>query len=177
MKPSGERRTVVFALGANEGDRLRSLGRAARGLASALSGVRVSAVFATPPEGGADQQAYFNAVVAGEAALSPREALALAGALEAEAGRARPYPGAPRVLDVDVIFVGDLVVDEEDLRVPHPRWRGRDFVVVPLLDVVPDFRDPESGLEVQDVARRSGWDGARFPKVAEQGGLLAVEAG
>jgi len=73
---------------------------------------------------------------------------------------------------VDVLFVGDHVVDGPELRLPHPRWRVRDFVVVPLLDVAPDLTDPESGAVVKDVARAAGWDARRFPTVVGPGGLL-----
>lgn len=164
--------TVVFALGANLGDPLSALHRAVARLAGELRGARVSAVYATPAEGGADQPPYLNAVVAGEGTMTPEGALTLARVLEAEAGRKRPYPGAPRSLDVDVLFVGDHVVHEPHLRLPHPRWRVRDFVVVPLLDVAPDLTDPESGIAVKEVARASGWDGRRFPVVLGPGALL-----
>jgi len=176
MTPPIRPRTLAFALGANVGRPLDALGRAARRLSGVLEGARVSGVYVTPPEGGADQPDYLNAVVVGEAGLSPREALILAGSLEAEAGRERPHGGAPRSLDVDVIFVGGEVVDEPDLRVPHPRWRLRDFVVIPLLDVAPDLADPETGATVRDVADANGWGAGRFPTVAKPGSLLTVEA-
>lgn len=168
-------RTLAFALGANLGRPLEALRRAARGLAAVLDGTRVSAVYVTPPEGGADQPVYLNAVVSGEADLSPRQALDLARSLEGEAGRRRSRPGAARTLDVDVLFVGSAVVDEAGLRVPHPRWRQRDFVVVPLLDVAPDLVDPETGTSVRAVADANGWDAGRFPVAAEAGSLLVVE--
>ena len=175
MSRSGSRPTVAFALGANLGDALGTLRTAAARLASRLERPRVSAVYATPPEGGALQPPYLNAVLVGDGTLDPRGALALAREAEQAAGRERPYPGAPRTLDVDVLFVGDAVVDAPGLRVPHPRWRERDFVVVPLLDVAPELKDPESGARVRDVARDSGWGPGRFPVVLERGGLLSPE--
>lgn len=168
--------TLVFALGANLGDALGALRLAARALACELGEVRASSVVSTPPEGGVDQPGYLNAVVAGVGAHTPEEALALARRLEGSLGRERPYPGAPRTLDVDIVFMGDAVIHTPVLRVPHPRWRTRDFVVVPLLDVVPGFVDPESGLTVADVARDAGWAPGRFPVVAAPGDLLRGEA-
>lgn len=176
MNPSQPAMTVAFALGANLGDPLRALRAAAARLAAGLEHPAVSAVYETPPEGGVRQPPYLNAVLVGLGALDPGEALALARAAEGAAGRERPYPGAPRTLDVDVLFVGDAVVDTPTLRVPHPRWRTRDFVVVPLLDVAPDLRDPESGESVRDVARSAGWGPARFPEVLPRGGLLRPES-
>jgi 2-amino-4-hydroxy-6-hydroxymethyldihydropteridine diphosphokinase len=148
---------AVFALGGNLGEPLMALRAAVTRLATILDLPRVSAVYRTQPEGGADQPGYLNAAVAGGTCLSPREVLKLSQDLEAEAGRERPYPGAPRTLDVDVVFVGDSVVDEPGLRIPHPRWALRDFVVVPLMDIVPDFMDPETGRTVREVAMAAGW--------------------
>jgi 2-amino-4-hydroxy-6-hydroxymethyldihydropteridine diphosphokinase len=165
--------TVLLALGANLDTPLEQLRSAVRALRESLSNVRVSAVYRTPPEGGAAQPDYLNAVVRGRSRLTPRELLQVARALEAGAGRARPYPGAPRTLDVDVLFVGDSIVTDEDLEVPHPRWASRDFVVVPLLDVAPDWRDPRSGKTVREVAQASGWSASRFPSVLEAGKLLS----
>ncbi|HSW28308.1 MAG TPA: 2-amino-4-hydroxy-6-hydroxymethyldihydropteridine diphosphokinase [Longimicrobiales bacterium] len=173
----GPRRRWVFALGSNLGDPLSVLRAATARLASGLERPEVSAVYRTPPEGGAPQPPYLNAVLVGDGPLDPAEALALAREAERAAGRERPYVGAPRTLDVDVLFVGDAVVDTPSLRLPHPRWRTRDFVVVPLLDVAPDLRDPETGYCVRDVARTAGWGPERFPLVLERGGLLSPEEG
>lgn len=177
MSPGVSPRTLVFALGANLGDPLTALRTAARRLSASLANPRVSAVYATEPEEGAQGPSYLNAALAGEGTLTPLEALAMARALEREAGRQRPYPGAPRSLDVDVLFVGDEMVDASGLRVPHSRWSARAFVVVPLLDVAPDLVDPESGRTVRDVARASGWTSARFPVVMERGLLLSPGGG
>lgn len=168
-------RWAVFALGGNVGDPLAALRAAVVRLAAVLEAPRVSAVYRTRPEGGADQPCYLNAAVVGGTLLSPRGVLELAQTLEADAGRVRPYQGAPRSLDVDVVFVGDAVVDEPGLRIPHPRWAGRDFVVIPLLDIVPDFLDPESGRTIRDVATAAGWLGMTLPRALEPGDLLALE--
>lgn len=169
--------TVVFALGANLGDPLAALRHAAGRLAALLREVRVSAVYATPAVGDADQPDYLNAVLAGKGDLSPRQALKLARRLETEMGRERPFSGAPRTLDVDVLFVGGSTVDEPDLKVPHPRWRSRSFVGVPLMDVAPDLVDPASGATVSEIARQEGWMPPTFPKVLEAGALISQEVG
>ena len=94
---------------------------------------------------------YLNAVGVGESSLSPRGIYQRLRAIEAAAGRTRPYPGAPRTLDLDLILAGDAVVDEKDLQVPHPRFRERRFVLEPLAEVAPDLRDPVSGLTVREL--------------------------
>lgn len=177
MIPREGRDTVLLALGANLDAPLQRLRDAAAELAGALSGVTVSAVYRTPPEGGADQPDYLNAVIRGRSTLSPREILGLARSLEERAGRTRPYRGAPRTLDVDVLFVGDTVMEDAELELPHPRWDARDFVVVPLLDVAPEWRDPRSGRSVREVAGAAGWATDRFPSVLRAGGLLSRDDG
>ena len=97
--------------------------------------VAVSPVYETTPVGGPPQDDYFNAVVALETELSPRALLDVAQRLEATEHRVRRERWGPRTLDVDVLIVGDEVVDEPDLVVPHPRLRERAFVLVPLSDL------------------------------------------
>lgn len=164
--------TVLLALGSNLDAPLERLRQAATSLEGAMAGVTASAVYRTPPEGGAPQPDYLNAVVRGFSDRTPRELLDLARFLEERAGRTRPYHGAPRTLDVDLLFVGDAVIADVDLEIPHPRWAARDFVVVPLLDVAPEWRDPRSGRSVTEIARAAGWSANRFPSVLDAGELL-----
>lgn len=175
MSRTPEAKTIMFALGANLGSPLAALAKAGAEIAGVLNEPKASGVYRTPPEGGADQPSYLNAVVRGRGSLDARDALRLANRLERDAGRVRTEPGAARVLDVDVLFVGDDVVDEPGLHVPHERWASRDFVVVPLLDVAPAFRDPRSGRTVAEVAGAEGWASGRFPVVLRPGDLLAAE--
>ena len=90
----------------------------------------------------------------GESELSPRELFERLRAIEAAAGRTRPYPGAPRTLDLDLILAGDAIVDDGDLQVPHPRFRERRFVLEPLAEIAPDLRDPVTGLRVRELLAR-----------------------
>jgi 2-amino-4-hydroxy-6-hydroxymethyldihydropteridine diphosphokinase len=148
-------RRAYLGLGSNEGDRAAHLQFAVEGLAERAGRVAaISPVYETEPVGGPPQPDYLNAVVAVETALSPRELLGVAKALEAEAGREPPEPGkrwGPRPLDIDVLMVGDERVDEPDLVVPHPRIHQRAFVLAPLADVAPELV----------VASSAGWQGVR----------------
>ena len=148
-------RRAYLGLGSNLGDRAAHLQFAVEGLAGRAGRVvAISPVYETEPVGGPPQPGYLNAVVAVETALSARELLTLAKALEAEAGREPPEPGTrwgPRPLDIDVLMVGDERIDEPDLVVPHPRIHQRAFVLAPLADVAPEFV----------VASSAGWQGVR----------------
>jgi 2-amino-4-hydroxy-6-hydroxymethyldihydropteridine diphosphokinase len=71
--------------------------------------------------------------------------------IETAAGRERPFPGAPRTLDLDLILFGSAIIDEPGLAVPHPHFRERAFVLAPLCQVAPDLVDPVTGHTVQEL--------------------------
>jgi len=124
---------AYLALGSNLGDRRAELRAAVAALPDVVA---VSPVYETDPVGGPPgQPPYLNLVVALDTVLSPRELLDVARRLEQAAGRTRTEPDGPRTLDVDVLLVGDLRVDDDDLVVPHPRMWQRRFVLAPLADL------------------------------------------
>lgn len=134
---------AFLGIGANLGDREAALRRAVEGMPDVVA---VSPFYETEPVGGPPRQPpYLNGVVELDTDLSPRELLEVARRLEAEAGRVRAERWGPRTLDVDVLLVGDLVVNDPDLVVPHPRMWERDFVLRPLRDLAPDLTPPISG--------------------------------
>lgn len=128
---------AFLALGSNLGDRERYIQQAVESLPDVVA---VSPVYETEPVGGPEGQGpYLNAVVELDTDLTPRELLDWCRRLEDAAGRVRAERWGPRTLDVDILLVGDLVVDEPDLQVPHPRMWERDFVLRPLADLAPDL--------------------------------------
>jgi 2-amino-4-hydroxy-6-hydroxymethyldihydropteridine diphosphokinase len=100
------------------------------------------------------QPRYLNAAVVGDTDRTPRELLGVLLAIERERGRDRPFPGAPRTLDLDLILFDHRVIDEPDLVVPHPRFRERRFVLEPLAEVAPDLVDPVTGATVRELLER-----------------------
>ena len=156
-------RKAVIAVGSNIGDRRAAVTFAAEQLAAILTDLSLSDLIETAPEGeGLDDQPFFlNAVMVGETSLAPRDLLARLLAIEQAYGRERPYPGAPRTLDLDLVLLGEEVVDEPDLQVPHPRFRQRFFVLGPLAEIAPDVRDPITGLRAGELLRNLLRDGSR----------------
>jgi 2-amino-4-hydroxy-6-hydroxymethyldihydropteridine diphosphokinase len=128
---------AFLGLGSNVGDRLGHLRRAVE----ALPDVRaVSRVYETEPVGGPSGQGpYLNLVVELDTDLGARDLLDRARQLEHAAGRTRDVRWGPRTLDVDVLLVGDEVVHDGDLVVPHPRMWERRFVLEPLAELAPDI--------------------------------------
>jgi 2-amino-4-hydroxy-6-hydroxymethyldihydropteridine diphosphokinase len=128
---------AFVGLGSNLGDRRAYLAGGVKRLPDVAA---VSPLYETDPVGGPPGQgAYLNCVVELATRLTARELLVAAQAAEAAAHRVRLERWGPRTLDVDVLLVGDEVVDEPDLQVPHPRMWERGFVLVPLGDLAPEL--------------------------------------
>jgi 2-amino-4-hydroxy-6-hydroxymethyldihydropteridine diphosphokinase len=146
---------VAIALGSNLGDRRSALAFAADRLSSLLAGPVLSDIIETDPvgEGLEDQPLYLNAALVGESSLDARALLEALQQIEQDFGRTRPFAGAPRTLDVDLILFGDTMLSEPALEVPHPRFRQRFFVLGPLAEIAPDLRDPVTGLTVVELLR------------------------
>lgn len=144
-------RRAFLGLGSNLGERLMYLRTAVETMPDV---VRVSSLYETDPIGGPEQEPFLNCVVELETELSPRELLEVCRTLEADAERVRIERWGPRTLDVDVLYVDGETVDEPDLIVPHPRWRERAFVMIPLTELAPDLLgdwvDPAEG-EVRNL--------------------------
>jgi len=146
--------SVAIALGSNLGDRRGHLDYAASRLGSILRNIRVSTSVDTEPVGVPGRQPLFlNAAAIGETAWSAGELLEALLEIERERGRERPMPGAARTLDLDLVLFGSQILDEPGLVVPHPRFRGRRFVLEPLAEIAPDMVDPVTGKTVGELLR------------------------
>ena len=128
---------VVIALGSNLGNRAYTLRRALDRLKSLVTLVKVSRFLETEPlDAPAGSPPFLNAVAAGHTRVAPAELLAGLLSIEKELGRRRPSPrNAPRTIDLDLIFHGGQRLESEAITLPHPRWRERDFVVIPLIEL------------------------------------------
>ena len=143
---------VAVALGSNLGDRRAHLDFAVSRLQSLLGNLRVSSYYDTDPVGvPGNQPLFLNGAAVGETTLSARALLEALLAIERQDGRERPFPGAARTLDLDLVLYGSLVTDEPGLIVPHPRFRERLFVLEPLAEIAPDRLDPVTGLTVREL--------------------------
>jgi 2-amino-4-hydroxy-6-hydroxymethyldihydropteridine diphosphokinase len=148
---------ATIALGANlpssAGSPEVTLAAAAERLAALGRVTARSSLYSTSPVGVEDQPRFLNAVAVLETDLSPRDLLNGLLAIELEFGRERAAspPNGPRTLDLDILFYGDLVLTASGLEIPHPRFAGRAFVLVPLNEIAPGLRDPRSGRTVAQL--------------------------
>lgn len=143
--------TAYVALGANLGQARQTVLQALDDLAH-LPHTRLgrrSRLYRTAPFE-AEGPDFINAVAQLETRLTAPELLEALQTLENQAGRQRPYMHAPRTLDLDVLFYGQACIDSPRLTVPHPRWRERAFVLIPLGDVCPACVSAEDRARVSD---------------------------
>ena len=152
MTEHGVAATVAVALGSNLGDRRAWIDQATALLSRLLDDLQVAPVRETTPVGvDTPQSDYLNTVVVGTTRLAPRALLDALLDIERVLGRARPHRNAPRTIDLDLVLYGDTIIDEPGLQVPHPRFRERLFVLDPLADLAPDWRDPVTGLTIRHL--------------------------
>jgi 2-amino-4-hydroxy-6-hydroxymethyldihydropteridine diphosphokinase len=159
---------VYLGLGANLGNREANLRGALRGLLRRGRVEAVSSLYETEPVGVSEQPPFYNAACRWETGLEPRPLLRFLQELEHELGR---RPGqerwAPRLIDLDVLLYGDLIVDEEGLTIPHPRLAERPFVLAPLAEIAADARHPVEGKTIAELLAAAGTEGVR--RIAEAG--------
>jgi 2-amino-4-hydroxy-6-hydroxymethyldihydropteridine diphosphokinase len=143
---------VAIALGSNLGDREAHLRGAIEALQTAFSHLRVSSFYETEPvDVPAPAPMFLNAAATGESELSAPAVLDLLLTVEQQFGRERPYAGAPRTIDLDLILDGESVIDAPGLIIPHPRFRERRFVLEPLAEIAADWVDPVTGKTIRDL--------------------------
>lgn len=138
---------VFLSLGSNLRDRRRYLLAALR-LLDTREGIdilEVSPVYETDPWGVEDQPDFLNLVARASTTRDPRGVFEACREVEDELGRVRRERWGPRTIDVDILLYDDLIWEEEDLVIPHPRILEREFVVVPLLDLEPEASLPGRG--------------------------------
>ncbi len=155
-KAPGATCRVAIALGSNLGDRHTHLSYAIDALQLDLVDILVSPFHETEPVGvGPEHRPYLNAVMVGRTQLPARLLLDRLLEIEEERGRARPYPMAPRTLDLDLVLYGDRIIEEDGLSVPHPRFRERIFVLRPLAEIAPEMIDPVTGKSISELLKQS----------------------
>lgn len=147
------RERVFLSIGSSMGDRKQYLDAAIEKL-NACRGItvkKVSDYICTEPYGGVAQNQFLNCAVEIETLLNPRQLLNTIHTIEKECGRVRDKRWGDRTLDIDIVFFGKRIVCEDDLVIPHPEYRKRDFVLVPLKQIAPDFICPQLQKPVKEI--------------------------
>lgn len=148
--------TIVYlSLGSNKGDRVGYV-QQATSLLGAIDGIniiRTSSLYETQPWLEKETTWFVNAVIEIKTALSPQDLLADCLRVEKQLGRNRPQEGpyGDRTIDIDILFYGKEIVNDENLQIPHKFLHQRAFTLVPMLELNPDFVHPDLGKSISDL--------------------------
>jgi 2-amino-4-hydroxy-6-hydroxymethyldihydropteridine diphosphokinase len=152
---------VYLALGSNLGDRLGNLKQAIVALTPQMEVRAKSEVYETPPWGYEDQPPFLNQVVKVKTYLDPEALLKHLKRLEVALGRKESFPNGPRLIDIDILFYDDLVLNKSSIVIPHPRLHERAFVLLPLMDIDPNLIHPVNKKSVREMAALSDASGIK----------------
>ncbi|EPR71280.1 2-amino-4-hydroxy-6-hydroxymethyldihydropteridine diphosphokinase [Cyclobacterium qasimii] len=134
---------VVLGLGGNMGDRLSLLNKAGKLLSQKMMLVRESTIYQTAAWGGKSEAAYLNQVLVMKTSLSALDCLDFILDIENQLGRKRFLKWGDRTMDIDILYFDNEIINTEKLKVPHPHLASRNFVLVPLAEILPDFVHPQ----------------------------------
>lgn len=151
--------TVFLSLGSNLDDRLGNLKRAIASLPPQMEVKARSRIYETPPWGYADQPMFLNQVVMAKTYLEPELLLKHLKRLEIALGRTATFRNGPRVIDIDILFYDDLILDTPALVIPHPGLHERGFVLMPLMDIAPDLVHPGKRKSIRELVAFSDLGG------------------
>ncbi|HSC36084.1 MAG TPA: 2-amino-4-hydroxy-6-hydroxymethyldihydropteridine diphosphokinase [Thermodesulfobacteriota bacterium] len=145
---------VFISIGSNLGDRVRNCRKALEYIGGLDEILRVSSVYETEPVGNKDQPPFINCAAEIETALPPQELLKHLQEIEDKLGRIRGDRWGPRVIDIDIIFYDDLIIDSEELQIPHVSAHARRFVLEPVTEIAPGKVHPGFGVTVRELCER-----------------------
>ena len=145
--------TVYLGLGSNVGTRQDNLKKAMELISQRLRVGRVSSIYDTEPVGNVNQSRFLNQVCQVYTTLPPMALLTLVKGIELKLGRVPMAPNSPRIMDIDILFYGDQVVDDPKLVIPHPRLAERAFVLIPMAEIAPDLVHPVKHQTVAELVK------------------------
>jgi 2-amino-4-hydroxy-6-hydroxymethyldihydropteridine diphosphokinase len=132
---------VYLCLGSNLGDRQVNLDKAIEYLSQRMLIEKRSSVYETDPVDNVDQPRFLNMVCQATTILAPAQLLTLLKGIESKMGRRGSGP-VPRIIDIDILFYGNQVIDTPNLVIPHPRMAERAFALVPIAEIAPELKHP-----------------------------------
>jgi len=142
---------VFIALGTNLGERQQNLANAREHINRHLPILDTSSVHETAPWGFTDQPEFLNQVLRCETALPPHTLLHLLKSIEADIGRTPSFRYGPRLIDLDLVAYGQLILESPRLKIPHPRMHERRFVLAPLVEIAPGWLHPLLNKTAEDL--------------------------
>jgi len=142
---------IFLSLGSNLGDRLDNLRKAISSLPPNIQPIAQSSVYVTEPWGYYDQPTFLNLVIKASTSLDPYEVFTFVKEIEVSMGRQETFRFGPRLIDLDILFYDELVLNSPELTIPHPRLAERAFVLIPLAEIAPDLHHPILRITIQQL--------------------------
>jgi 2-amino-4-hydroxy-6-hydroxymethyldihydropteridine diphosphokinase len=144
--------TCILLLGSNQSDRAGNLSRARHSIGSAIGAIKkCSSIYETEAWGMTDQPSFYNQVCIVYTENNPGNVLEKIEQIETQLGRSDRVKWGPRVIDIDILFYNEEVVDSEDLKIPHPLLHERRFALIPLQEIIPEFVHPQLGKTISEL--------------------------
>lgn len=144
--------TYYLHLGSNKGDRTSYLSNAIKQITAKIGQVTdQSAIYQTEPWGKKDQDDFLNMAIKVESNLAPEDALNAAKKIETDMGSEKKEKWGPRIIDIDILYCDDLILEKDNLVIPHPHIYERNFVLIPLMEIAGDFIDPTKEMSIEDI--------------------------
>jgi len=150
---------IYLSLGSNLGNRAANLKEAISSLPPQITVKKRSNVYETPPWGYTEQDNFLNQVIMATTYLEPEPLLKHIKRLEVALGRKTTFRYGPRLIDIDILFYDDLVLDTPSLVIPHPHLHERGFVLLPMMDIAPDLMHPVQKKSIRELIARNSTSG------------------
>ena len=149
---------IVLGLGSNQGDREKFLQEAIYALGNILTNIKTSSIYESPallPENAPPEWNinFLNMAIAGDCEITPQELLRKVKEIELKLGRQFRGYWSPREIDIDILAYNSLIIDEENLQIPHKFLHERDFAIIPFAEIYPDWIHPILGKSALEISR------------------------
>jgi 2-amino-4-hydroxy-6-hydroxymethyldihydropteridine diphosphokinase len=159
--------TVYLSIGSNLGDRISNLQTAVIEIASQIGKIKeISSIYESEPIGFNSTELFLNACIQVESYKNAFQILELIQEIEIKAGRVKSQNQEyiSRVLDIDIVFYNQETIETQNLKVPHPFFQERLFVLLPMHDLNPDFKDPNTLLRIEQLIKKCT-DNSKLAKI------------
>ena len=155
LNESAKMNKIFLALGSNIGDKEHQLNEAIRSLGEKLTDIKTASYYTTSPMYYTDQPDFLNTVISGLTGLLPLELLEFTQHIQSKLGRQKRFKNAPREIDIDILFYGNMVYVNKDLIIPHPLIHERQFVLKPFMELDPEFMHPVLKKTIRQLLQAS----------------------
>ncbi len=144
--------TFYLHLGSNKGNRTDFLTDAMKRISSKIGEIKEqSSIYQTEPWGKKDQDEFLNLAIKVDSNLEPGDVLSAIKNIEVSMGVEKREKWGPRIIDIDILYCNDVVMETENLVIPHPHIYERNFVLIPLMEIAGDFIDPVKDISIEEI--------------------------